>query len=459
MIWYKDETGLYIETEYFEKIRSSFELKNLIKENKKRLWFYGWHKLPDIIKHYKRSDDWLYVKIPLWYYGFRSSIIEDRSKQYQTINFPPMTRELYDEQKVAVEWLLKNPTGFGHFSTATGKTTMLCSLTSVLKKKTLIVCDAISRLTQMQQDIEEILWVKYQTLSGKKTKANSKLSDDIVIANIDSIIKSPRFFIESFGTIIIDEADRMLQSDTRRNWVGSLSPNNLYGLTGTISLNNVSDKIFPMYFWPKTEYIIKHFIPTIHKVQTDFMFSDWQLEDMKEFYKLKQELYTDTDRNNLITDVIVSTINGRKAICFTEFIDHAKTLQASLEKRGLKCFCIIGEVSGEDRETIRKQITEYPWQCVLIWSKVCIGRGFNVPELSVWYLTICEKFTSSVEQYVWRIIRKFEWKLQSNVDWYDFSDDNIFILENQSKHRNTVYRREFKGCKFVQHFSGDFKYS
>ena len=266
----------------------------------------------------------------------------------------------------------------------------------------------------------------------------------------------PRAFIESFWTIIIDEADRMLQSGKRRDWVGSLSPKRLYGLTGTISLNNVSDKVFPMYFWPKTEYIIKHFIPTIHKVQTQFVYSDWQLEDMKEFYKLKQELYTDTARNNFIVKTIAETINWRKAICFTEFIEHAKLLQSSLEDKWIKCFLIIGEVNWEERERIRKELTEHKWQCVLIGSKVCIGRGFNVPELSVWYLTICEKFTSSVEQYVWRIIRKFEWKKQDNVDWYDFSDDNVFILQNQSKHRDWVYRREFHWCKFVQHFADDF---
>ena len=90
------------------------------------------------------------------------------------------------------------------------------------------MCDSIGRMTQMQQDIEEILGIRYQTLSGSKTKKNSALPNDIVIASIDSVVKQSQEFIQAFGTILIDECDRALQSDNRRKWVGSLSPNYLY---------------------------------------------------------------------------------------------------------------------------------------------------------------------------------------------------------------------------------------
>ena len=449
MIWYKDNSWLYIEKNKFLWIKESFETKNLQKIQKKNMGFYGWQKMPDIIKHYK--DVWEYVKVPLWFYGFRYSLFENKTEETVSIEYPKINWELRPDQVTAINSILSSPTWLLHASTWVWKTYMIAGIIKHIWKKTLIVCDSIGRMTQMQDDIYEILWIQYQTLSWKKTKKNSLLPDNIVIANIDSVTKQERCWVDNFWIIIIDEADRALQSDNRRKWVWNLSPNNLYWLTGTIKLNHIEDKVFPLYLWPKTELLEKNFIPDIHIVYTDFEYSDWQLEDMKDFHKLKEELYTNESRNNLIVETILTTLKWRKWIVFTEYIDHAKLLQQMLEENNIKTFLIIWEITGEMREEIRKQIIQHQWACVLIWSKVCIGRWFNVPELSVGYLTVTEKFTSSIEQYIGRIIRKFTWK--NHADWYDFTDVNVNILSNQWKNRITTYKREFKGCKIFQYFT------
>lgn len=451
-IWFKDSTGLYMEREYFSKVHESFECSNLQKTRQRQMWFWGWQKLPDIIRHYEVVGRNL-IKIPLGYYGFKPELFEDRTPEFKSITLPEIKWQLRDEQVQVISSLMKESVWLLHASTATGKTYMVTGILKSLNLKTLIICDSIWRMTQMQQDLEDIFWVKYQTLSGKKSKKNDQLNNSIVIANIDSVTKMSKEWIGEFGTILLDETDRYLQSDNRREWIGSLSPKYLYGLTGTIKLNHVEDKVFPIYLWPKTEYIVKNFVPNIHQIYTDFEYSDWQLDDMKEFYKLKQELYADSKRNDLIITTIIDTIWTRKWIVFCEYIEHSKLLKTELEKEWIKCFLIIGEISGEEREAIRIEMTDYKWRCLLIWSKVCIWRGLNIPELSVGYLTISEKFSTSVEQFVWRIIRKFPWK--TTVDWYDFIDKNVWILANQWRARATVCKREFSGCKFVQHFSED----
>lgn len=68
----------------------------------------------------------------------------------------------------------------------------------------------------------------------------------ITVLNIDSRDKVTN--IESFGLIIFDEADRYLQADARREWVGSLSPEYMYALTGTVTLNDVHNGVFKIYY-------------------------------------------------------------------------------------------------------------------------------------------------------------------------------------------------------------------
>jgi superfamily II DNA or RNA helicase len=53
--------------------------------------------------------------------------------------------------------LLLRPYGLLHASTGTGKTLMICEAARRCARKTLIVCDSLSRMTQMIADIEKIL--------------------------------------------------------------------------------------------------------------------------------------------------------------------------------------------------------------------------------------------------------------------------------------------------------------
>ena len=98
-------------------------------------------------------------------------------------------------------------------------------------------------------------------------------------------------------------------------------------------------------------------------------------------------------------------------------------------------------VKDTERQEVKKALIAYDWPCVLIGSVKIIWRWFNVPELSVWYLTTCEKFTSNISQYVGRIIRKFEWKTEAR--WFDFVDPWCSLLFNQSKSRSSTYKKEF----------------
>lgn len=92
-----------------------------------------------------------------------------------------------------------------------------------------------------------------------------------------------------YGLILLDEADTYLGSDERRTWVGSLSTEYLYALTGTIKVNHVEDKVFPIYYGKATTLKLIHETPIYRQVYSDFEF---YLDDIGDFYLLKEAMYT-----------------------------------------------------------------------------------------------------------------------------------------------------------------------
>lgn len=433
----QDNSGVYVCSEDFEAIKKEFELPNLVKQKQKQRGCWWWNKLPDTVKHYEYNPITDEYKIPVWLVWYMPNKTK-RNLSFESFEHPTMSYSLRENQETAVSSLLRRPYWLLHASTGTGKTVMICEITRRLKRKTLIVCDSLSRMTQMIADIQTILWVTPDYVGGTKKKSFKPTTDGIVVLNIDSRSKL-EWRMHEFGTILLDEADRYLQADARREWVGTLNPEFMYALTGTVRLNDVHNGVFKIYYGPKTEFLLKHFTPTYYQVLTEHTV-DSTYDASTEFHLIKEDLYNDYDRNKLILDTITKTLWNRKWIVFCQYVDHAKYLVTELTSRWIASRMIIGEVKDSDRELIRKELESMPAPCLLIWSVQCIGRGFNLPELSAAYLTTCEKFDSNIEQYIGRIIRQHEGK--KSCDFYDFVDTS-WVLYWQAKKRVATAKREF----------------
>ena len=442
-----DRTGSYLTYREFDKIKEKFVVKNLKKIQAMNMKLWGWQKLPTKIKHYEVIASKKLVKIPNWLRGFFP--FEDRYWEVVNVKHPKIYNEyewneLDTMQNTALNSLLVKNVWFGHFSTAIWKTMITAKIIDRLQVKTLILVPNLTLMNQMKTDLKEIFGVTCKTLSWTKTKQKWAY-DDILIWNIDTMVKQDREFIEQFELIIIDELDTTwLQAEKRLAFTGSLAAKYIYWMTWTIQLNHVSDKVFPLYLWPKSELLLKNFTPKIFKVLTDF---EYILDDLKDFHLLKEALYTNPARNNLILNTIHKNLWNRKWLVFCEYIDHAKLIDEQMSLCWIKTFLLIWEIKKDERERIKKELKEWEWPCLLIGSVKIIGRWFNVPELSIWFLTTAEKFRNNIEQYVGRVIRKFDWK--TDCIWYDFVDVWAKILLGQANSRSTTYRREFKGCNIT----------
>lgn len=436
----------YIHESVFEKYRPSYTLKNLKKQNMIRLGnHWAAKKMPDSIKCYEPSVDipW-YVRVPA---GLRSypSIPFHTEYDNQVIEHPILLRKSYDYQTSAIHELLTRQVWLLHASTWSWKTQMICDIINRLRRNTLVIVQNLTQMSQMVDDINSILWVTPTQVSGKKYSKREQESwySGITVCSIDS---RDKVRTEDYWLVLLDEADCYLGSDDRREWVGNISSEYLYALTGTIKINHVEDKVFPIYYGKTTRLELIHETPLYKQVYSDF---EYYLDDIKDFHELKEAMYTGEKRNELIVWTVMSHITGRKWIVFCEYIEHAKTIADSLMSKGLKVFLLIWEVSKDERERIRQAAKDYEWEVVLVGSVKILGRWFDLPELSLAVLTTSEKFTSNIQQYIWRIVRKYEWKPQPL--FIDIVDHLTPILNSQAISRARTYKRAFPDGKVINY--------
>lgn len=422
----------------FVKYLDEFTIKNLKKLNMIKLWnLYSARKMPDTIKCYKK--EWQWIRVPSGIAGYLPSKFQ-QVYDNEVIEHPPLTRVSYDYQEQAIQELTSRSVWLLHADTGSGKTQMICDITYRLKRKTLIVVQNLTQMAQMVDDIYQILWVIPTQVSGKVTsaKVRSTWYEHITVCSIDS---RDKIVPTDFWLILLDEADTYLWSDDRREWVGSLSTEYLYGLTGTTKVNHVDDKVFRLYYWPTTRLEMKHLTPDYVQVLTPFQYI---LEDMKDFHELKASLYSAQERNSIILD-IARKQTGRKWIIFTEHVEHAKFLSEKLQWYGIKTYTLIWEVTKDDRERIRQASKETKEDVVIVGSVKILGRWFDLPELSFAILTTAEKFTSNIEQYLGRIIRAHPTK--PKPVFYDMTDACQQLLNNQSRCRVRTFKKSFPKWK------------
>ena len=432
--------GTFIRKDIFEtKHKATFTLKNLKKMNELRLGnVWRARKMKDTIQCYQTSSDHPdYVKVPA---GIRSYIADQFISEYdnQVIEHPPLTRASYDYQSDAIMTLLQWNVWLLHASTGSGKTQMICDIVTRMKRNTLIMVQNLTQMWQMVDDISQVLGIIPTQISWNKysKKEQSTWYPHITVCSIDSRSKVPH---RDFWLVLLDEADTYIGSDERRNWIWSLSNEYLYALTWTIKVNHVDDSVFKLYYGKTTELKLLHHTPHYVQVLSDF---NYHLDDIKEFHKLKEALYTAEKRNALIVATVAKVATeGRKGLVFTEHVEHAKSLEKLLQEKWIRTYVLIGEVDKDERERIRTEAHSHRWGLVIIWSVKIIGRGFDLSELSFAVLTTAERFQSNIMQYVGRLARRHPEKPQAM--FYDIVDHMTGILNNQARSRLQAYRRAY----------------
>lgn len=428
--------GLVAEKE--EGLEPRYWVKNMLKPYyMKNGMFYQARKMPDRLRMHVANKDGS-IKIPM---GL-SSFVDVTPEGWEPIDpsnaLPEPAIKMYPEQEEVVSDLISKPSGVLFASTGSGKSIMACHIAYRLGCRAVIVLSNMTLLEQMKSDVQDVFGFIPRTVCGKKQPKYENADPRITLLSVDSCDKLPEFAPGEPWTLILDEADKYVVADRRREWLLSVCPRYQYALTGTISLNRFESRAIPMLYGRVVDFTKYNYRPEFKLVNVPFHSESY---GMKEFHELKKSLYSDEKRNGIIADTVASTLEGGKGIVFCEYVEHAETLTRMLEERGVKSFKLIGEVSMDERESIRSQSESLPGPLAVVGSVQVVGRGFNVPSLDRGYLACQQSFRANSVQYVGRILRKSPGKRQPV--FYDFREPFHPLLAAQAAMRKRTYMREY----------------
>lgn len=451
MNWcYKDDTWCYVTREFMKDNVASFTCKNYKKAQAVRMQLWWASKLPDELKYYEKINDNLY-RIPYWWSSFKPNDFEDRRKKpllYERI----FIWELRDEQKKAISKLTESPIWLLEASTGVWKWVMIPYLVSELKLKTLIVVPWIQLLNEMVDRLQKHCWFVPTTVWWKKQWKKVEKNESVVLTTIDSACSMSKELVQSFDCVLMDECDKYVTTDNRIKFLMSLAPRYLYWFTGTLQLNFIDSKVFKIFFWKQSQLKSLNFKPQCFYIKTDFVYSEWELEDTKEFTILNNEVTCDHNRNNLIVQTVSETLPAcetRKWLILTNRIEHATILKEQLDERWIESFIIVWDTEKKERDKIIEYVRNTNNTCVIIWSASILWRWFDLPPLQIVYITYPNKFEANVIQSCWRVMRKSEWKTYCQV--YDFVDNNVWILKRHWVMRHRSMKNEYKLDSVIQY--------
>lgn len=439
MIWYQDNSGLYINRDIFEaKLRSLYSLRNL-KRTKMLAMGQTWQARNEPEYHEHWWVQWDQVKIPFGLLGSSWHEKIDRTQVHERTKWFVFKPTLQEKQSQAITNLLRYPVGILKAGTGTGKSYMILYLAATLKRKTLILVHSTVCLKEMATKCEEFLWVVPQVFWG--TKKYKSTTDEITICLVHSVWKLNLY---EYWAIIADECDVMVSTEDRQKIWYHCSPDYLYGFTATLTINMQEKSLINIFFW-KAEASLGEVSmkPIIKVVPTRFTYTR-PLEKNADFAKLMPIIAEDSARNNLIIEKVYATLpqtETKKALVVIKSIAQAKILQDWLTAKGMKTFLIIGETPEEERQKIRDEVLSNPEPIVIIWSAQILGRGFDLPPLQAVYLCYPNRFDEALVQVVGRVLRKYEGKTYWIV--YDLADIFVNTLRRQFESRKRTYKKKY----------------
>ena len=147
-------------------------------------------------------------------------------------------------------------------------------------------------------------------------------------------------------------------------------------------------------------------------------------------------------RNKQILDDIHDCVkNGRTPVILTRFKEQARYLYERAKNYADYVFVFYGDNTNKENELIRKQMKEVPEDrtLILIATGSKIGEGFDFPRLDTLMLAAPVSYEGRLEQYVGRLNRDYDGKVDVRV--YDYVDSHIKVFDDMYLKRLRTYKK------------------
>ncbi|WP_220432722.1 TOTE conflict system archaeo-eukaryotic primase domain-containing protein [Solobacterium moorei] len=381
---------------------------------------------------------------------------------------------LRDNQRSAVEHLIKYDNGILSAATAFGKTVVCCNLIACKKVNTLILLESSSLIDQWVKAVENFLLINeelptYKTKTGilKVRKSNIGIlhgakdttTGIIDIAMVGTLYGKGKFHsrLQDYGMVIIDECHHAA-SDTIQRILQEVKAKYVYGVTATPIREDGLDKINYILIGPirfryssrerAEEQGIEHLVyPRFTRVVSPRT----KKLDINEAYELIRDDYS---RNNLIVEDTRKCLDrGRCPVILTKYTEHARLLHAELDGYADHTILLLGSTPSKEKKVIVQELHNIPKEesILLIATGQLIGEGFDYPRLDTLIMASPIAGRTVVEQYAGRLNRDYESK--KDVIIYDYIDIHIPVFDRMYSKRLRAYKKI--GYHLFQEFKPD----
>ena len=373
--------------------------------------------------------------------------------------------KLREEQKLALEEMMKYDNGILQAATAFGKTVVCSAMIAEKKVNTLIILENSALLDQWKDALEQFLDIderlpEYKTktgrtrvrksLIGKLQGSHDSMTGVVDIAMAGSLCKKEEWhpLIDHYGMIIVDECHHAA-SDTIAKVLQKVPAKYVYGVTATPKRADGLEKINYMllgpirYIYSSQEKIKAQRIP--HLVYPRFTRTVLPRGVITERMH-PNEAYEILRHNEVRDEQILSDVKdciaaGRTPVILSRYKDHSERLYERIKGYADKVFLMTGNNSKKEHRRIREQLQETASgeTLALVATGSLIGEGFDFPRLDTLIMATPVSFQSVVEQYAGRLNRNYTGK--DDVIVFDYVDSHIPMFEKMYAKRLKAYKQ------------------
>ena len=352
-------------------------------------------------------------------------------------------------QEIAARALATHDTGVLAAATAFGKTVVAAWLIAERGVNTLVVVHREQLLDQWVARLSEFLGLGDQRI-GRLSGRQKKLSGTVDVALMQSLVRKGEVDdrIADYGFLIVDECHhvpaRSFELVTSRAKAKYVT-----GLTATVTRK---DGHHPIVFL--------HCGPVRHRAErpmrdTDQSFSrrlivrptgfrpdgDPDSDPRAEFQRLCTLLTVDSARNAAICrDVAADVRDGRSPLVLTERVGHLDALAGLLAEAGLDVVTLRGGMGRKALAAAFARLDGAREAQVVVATGRFVGEGLDQPHLDTLFLTMPVSWRGTVIQYVGRLHRLHEGKVEVRV--YDYVDFDVPMLARMFDKRCRAYEAE-----------------
>ena len=390
--------------------------------------------------------------------------ITDERQEGRKINVS-FNGTLRDEQKPALEEILKYDNGILHAATAFGKTVVCSAMIAERKVNTLIILESSALIEQWEDALYRFLDIneelpeyktktgrikKRKNLIGKLQGQHDSMTGIIDIAMAGSLCRKGEYhaFLNDYGMVIVDECHHAA-SDTIADILKEIKARYIYGVTATPNIGDGLEKINYMLIGPiRYRYTskekakaqgIEHLVyPRFTRTVPPRGISTTVMHPNEAYEIIRNN---DIRDEQIIEDVMECVSSGRTPVVLSKYKDHSEKLYERLKSYADHVFLMTGNNSKKEHRKILDEMQQVQPEesLILVATGKLIGEGFDFPRLDTLIMATPVSFKGVVEQYAGRLNRDYDGK--EKVIVYDYVDRHIPMFDKMYAKRLKAYKQ------------------